>query len=486
MFKLTRKNRKNLFLILCIFALIYLYQNDTIETYMIDYAKQPFKYRIAEKHWKQAHDYKMKELSENAYYNFDGSYIANPKDTLFPKDVQEVKDIINDARTTKRKIRVSGGHHTFSDISITNDIIIRTFNFKDVLKLDKQRMRVTVEAGILLEELNIYLYENGLSLPVLPSIQYQSIGGCIATSTHGSNSYLGSMSSLIKDITIIQANGLMKTYYGPDDDFPGDQFFSALITNLGCLGFIYSVTLQCEPLFIIEHTKRETSWRKFLEDFQALREAYEYLQVYIWPFSDRDNNCELYLRRKVRLKDIDRKELERENDRKYLPIKQVKQMRNYSHLILTRNQESGFYTESEYCLDLKHMVPAVREAMNLLKSYQINFNYTTKYPILLRFAKGDNSLIGLNSGRTNNFYINTYNDGHLFKDDLVIKFFQDLELLMVEDFDGRPHYGKKNWLDAGKMDKLYGQRFRQFQKVRRQLDPFRLFSNDFINRLFGT
>ena len=185
------------------------------------------------------------DLRKNAYITFDGQHIAKPKDVYFPETLDDIKEIIKNNQG--RKIRVSGGSHTFNDISISNDIIIKMFNMKNVLDLNENDKTVTVESGIILGELNLFLEKNDLSLHVLPAISYQSLGGVLATSSHGSNSSTGSMSSAIEEITMVLADGEVKTFNKNDDDF------KAFNTSLGALGVIYSVKIRCNPIYAVDH-----------------------------------------------------------------------------------------------------------------------------------------------------------------------------------------------------------------------------------------
>ena len=455
-------------IIVIILFFLYLYSSKIEETYKINYSNPPFKYKLSKLHWQQAHLGHMNKLKSNSYYNFDGSFIANPKDTYFPRTIQEVKDIIKTAYMTTRRIRVSGSHHTMSDISISDDIIIKTYYFKNILNLDVHQKQITIECGLTLEDLNLYLTQNNLALSVLPSIQYQTIAGCIATSTHGSNN---NMASLIKDITLIQANGLMKTFYSSDKEF------DALTTSLGCLGFIYSITLQCTELFAIKHIKTEMMWLNVLKNFDILQSNNQYWQVYIWTNkSPNSKNCDVYKRRKVSLDEI---------DDKHLSIRNVIEKTALSYQILTDNQESALYTGVEYCLKLENLVEGVANFMTLIKDFQLQFGYRTSYPVIIKFGKKDNSLLGLSSQRNDVFYISTYNDGYQHDNDLLVKLFQELEILMINKFNGRPHYGYKNWLDTGKMQDLYGSNLDKFRIIRDKLDVKRVFSNDFVDRVIG-
>ena len=113
-----------------------------------------------------------------SYRTDDGSFKIVSKNTYHPTSLKEIIKIIKDSQG--RKIRVSGGDHTFNDISISPDITIRTDNLRKVLNIDKIRKQITVESGITLLELNKVLQKNGLALKILPAIPFQCIGGALS------------------------------------------------------------------------------------------------------------------------------------------------------------------------------------------------------------------------------------------------------------------------------------------------------------------
>lgn len=436
----------NPIIILSILVLFFFLWNSDREN--LDYAKQKFKYKEAKKNWDFTHDNMYDKLSKHPYITFDLNHKANPDNVYFPKTLKECQDIIK----SSKKIRVSGGHHTFNDISISDDTIIRTYNLKKILKLDKKKKQVTVEAGILIDELNIYLEKNKLSLYVQTAIAYQCLGGVIAVSAHGSRLDKGSFSSMIVDITMILGNGKVKTYNKKDSEF------LALKTNLGCLGMIYSVTLQCVDLFNVEHTRVKMSLENFLEQVDDLRKKNEFLQCYYFPFKD-DKNCTVYLRK-------------------------IKKSGEVSHKALTKNLEASYYTEIELGVDFKDWRKALKDIDKQVKEYREKHNYRSIYSILIRFTGKDDALLSLSNNR-NTVFFNQFNVGSLSDDPLLNRYFKDFQDMMINKYKGRPHYGKKIYLDQSQMKKIYGNNVNKFNQVRNKLDPGRKFSNDYINRILG-
>jgi len=436
---------------------------------------QKFNYPEAKKSWDRAHFQFVKDADMYSYYSFDGAYKVKSKDVFFPKTVKEIQKIVKDNQG--RKIRASGGHHTFNDISISNDIIVRTTLLKKILNLDKEKGQIIVESGITLDELNIYLQKNGLSISILPAIPYQCIAGALSTSSHGSTYKFGSMASMIIDMQIVKSDGSIVKIK------KGDYEFEAVMTNLGCLGVIYSITLQCEPLFAIKHIRKIMKIKDFLNDYEELQKKYEFLQAYMWPFK-KGEICTVYMRERIDLqtKDYDKILEEAKKTRgKGLKITRT----DFSHKVLTKNLEASMYTEIEIGVPLKNIKEAVMDTIQLHKEYKEKHGYDTKYSILVRFTNADkDSLLSMASGR-DTVFIDLFNNASLTNDPTLNKFFKAFEDLMYKKYNGRPHYGKKNYLTNKKMKKLYGINLEKFNEIKKSMDPQGMFTNDYIKRLLG-
>src|SRR3989304_967694 len=151
---------------------------------------------------------KVIKQQKYSYLSYDGNFKITAKNTYYPKSLKEIQDIIK--KSKNRKIRASGGRHTFNDISLSDDIIIRTINLDEVLSINKTLKQVTVESGCTLLKLSQYLEKENLSLPMFPAIPFQTVAGVIGTGSHGSRQDKGSFSSIVIDLTMVLADGTIR------------------------------------------------------------------------------------------------------------------------------------------------------------------------------------------------------------------------------------------------------------------------------------
>ena len=164
-----------------------------------------------------------------------------------PATVHELKLIIENARRNNKKIRVVGYGHSASDLCLTSDYLVSMKKFNKVLSVNTKACTAHVEAGITLKKLAEQLECGGLSIPVLPTIADVSVGGVMATGTHGSGINYYVLSHYVVEIELLTASGEIKKLSPLNDA----DLFKAAQVSLGALGIIISVVLQCEPFSLL-------------------------------------------------------------------------------------------------------------------------------------------------------------------------------------------------------------------------------------------
>ena len=72
---------------------------------------------------------------------------------------------------------------------------------------------------------------------------------------------------------------------------------------------------------------------------------------------------------------------------------------------------------------------------------------------------------------------------HRFWREDHVPYFREVDALM-RSFEGRPHWGKLHFQDAGSLARVYP-RLGDFVAVRDRLDPDRRFGNDYLQAVLG-
>ncbi|KAJ9455880.1 L-gulono-1 [Diplonema papillatum] len=184
--------------------------------------------------------------------NFNGAHVSYPRKIHLPHSEWQVRRIVKRASAQGHRVRVVGGSgHTWGDLSTSDEgqVVIDMQNFNRVLRVDKRLKQVTVQSGLVVHALVEHLHPLGLALQGMGAIDLQSIGGVIATGTHGSNVNTStSFSDQVVRLTLMDSNG------GTHRLCRGDPHFTAAKTNLGMLGVVLEVTLQLTDQFYIHES----------------------------------------------------------------------------------------------------------------------------------------------------------------------------------------------------------------------------------------
>ena len=117
-----------------------------------------------------------------------------------------------------------------------------------ILSIDPESLTVTVEAGVLREELNRRLHEHGLLFPVDPGAN-ATLGGMAGTNASGANALLyGSFREQVLELEVVLSDGrVLKLGSGARKNSSGYDLKNLFVGSEGTLGIITELTLRAYP-----------------------------------------------------------------------------------------------------------------------------------------------------------------------------------------------------------------------------------------------
>ncbi|MFV2039146.1 MAG: FAD-binding protein [Acidimicrobiales bacterium] len=177
--------------------------------------------------------------------NWGRNQVAVPADTVRPRTEDQLRDVIGRGVAERRRVKVVGSGHSFTDIACTDGLHIDVGAIDAVHDVDMTRNQVTVGAGIVLRELNRRLWDLGLSIPSLGDIDAQTLAGATSTGTHGTGGRYQCISAAIVGARVVTSDGTALEI--SEEQRP--DLLAGLRVGLGALGVITSLTLRCEPAF---------------------------------------------------------------------------------------------------------------------------------------------------------------------------------------------------------------------------------------------
>jgi xylitol oxidase len=135
---------------------------------------------------------------------------------------------------------VLGSRHSFNDIADAEELLVLD-GLPGEAAVDHDAGTVTVPAAMRYGELAGRLRAQGLALANLASLPHISVGGAVATATHGSGDANGNLATAVAGLELVCGTGELLTAARGDPDFDG------LVVSLGALGAVTRLTLDVEP-----------------------------------------------------------------------------------------------------------------------------------------------------------------------------------------------------------------------------------------------
>jgi alditol oxidase len=181
-----------------------------------------------------------------------------------PASIEEVRRLV----ARGRRVRALGARHSFSGIADSPGELIDLGNLAPDYRIDPEQRTVTVGAGVTYGALAGHLQQAGWALHNMASLPHVTVGGAIATGTHGSGDRLGNLATAVAALEMVGAGGDVLTLRRADPGFDG------AVVALGALGVVTRVTLDIEPSFTVRQDAFEgLEWDALLSDLDGVMSA---------------------------------------------------------------------------------------------------------------------------------------------------------------------------------------------------------------------
>jgi alditol oxidase len=171
--------------------------------------------------------------------NWAGNHTYRAQRVVRPTSSEELQELVAGAE----RVRALGSRHSFTDLTDTDGVLVSLADLPSDLALDQPAGTVTVGAGQDYGAVAAAIEERGWALANLASLPHISIGGAVATGTHGSGDRLGSLAAAVAAIELVGPDGEARWLARGDDGFEGS------VVALGALGVVTRLTLDIEPSY---------------------------------------------------------------------------------------------------------------------------------------------------------------------------------------------------------------------------------------------
>jgi len=427
------------------------------------------------------------------WVNWAGDQVCRPARILRPRSREELAAAVGAAASAGEKVRVAGSGHSFTEAALTEGTMLRLEALAGVLDADRASGLVRVGGGTVLADLNRELARLGLAMENLGDIDRQTISGAISTGTHGTGAGLRNISAQVEGLELVLGDGSVRHLNTATDS----DLLRAARVGVGALGAISAVTLRCVPAFNLLRVDSPHPREEVLDSFQQRADAHDHFELFTFPYA----NSALVLERNrldgpprprgraaAYLNDIVLENWALEAlaaTGKAIPslipalsrlagrLASGSRTSDRSDRVFV-NERRVRFTEMEYALPREHGPEAARRVIKWVRANR----YPVFFPIEMRVSAGDDASLSPAHGRDT-----AYVAVHQYRGMEWRPYFEAVEAIM-DSYGGRPHWGKRHFQTAATLAPRYPA-WEEFQRARGILDPRRVFSNEYTDRVLG-
>lgn len=232
----------------------------------------------------------LSACTPRTWKNAGGNMQVTPQERAFPSSARALIELVQGAEARGARVRMTGSGHSFSDVAVTDEVLLGPSCLDDVLPIDGAQLRtdvpakagralVRVQSGTTIRQLNQRLWASGRSLQNLGGYDGQTIVGAAITGTHGSGLDHGPIVSQVVSLQVVTTGGELLQVeptsgvtdparfvdHLPEDPsvrirlVQDDDVFNAVSVSLGCMGIVYAVVLEVETRFWLRERRTLTT-----------------------------------------------------------------------------------------------------------------------------------------------------------------------------------------------------------------------------------
>ena len=185
--------------------------------------------------------------------NYSGTHTINPRCLRVPASVNAVERLLREAQKNNLKIRPVGRYLSPNGLASSDGMLSLALCDK-ILHVDKKRKQVTVEPGVIIEDILKALKSYNMTLANFSSIKEQQIAGWTQVGAHGTGAQLPTVDEMVVHMKIATPNLGTLELSRDTTSVVDSEIFRLARCGLGSIGVITEMTLQCTDY----HWLRET------------------------------------------------------------------------------------------------------------------------------------------------------------------------------------------------------------------------------------
>ena len=217
----------------------------------------------------------MKQNNNGTWVSWNENVTHNYKSLYKITTEEELQKVIKNSE----KIRVFGSKQSSADIASGLETLVDITTYNKILSFNDSEHTVTVQSGVILGDLLDAIEAKGWCIPCLPDINTITIGGALATGTHGTSGKL--LCEYMTDCSIVLADGSLKRINEKD------EMIDAVRVSLGVLGVMSEITFKCEPIYTLHVKEGPEDDSEWLPKIKERLQKHDFLRILWLPHTDK-------------------------------------------------------------------------------------------------------------------------------------------------------------------------------------------------------
>ena len=432
----------------------------------------------------------MNQNNNGTWVSWNENLTHNYKTLYKISSEKELQDIVRNSE----KIRVFGNKQSSSDIASGAATLIDIKPYNQVLSYSDSEKTITVQSGIILGDLIEAIEAKGWCIPCLPDINTITIGGALATGTHGTSGKL--LSEYIKNCSYILADGSIKEISAKD------QLMDAFKVSLGVLGVLSTVTFQCESIYTLHIKEGPENDKEWLPKIKERLKKHDFLRILWLPHTNKGYvitgdkiNPELQIKEELGSPFLRHRR------------KASKILYKYTHIfpwftaIANKLLYKGFFSGTKEhkgslyqatvtksrgsTLELAEWTIGLEEFPKVFEELKTEINkWSNKsfihIPMDIRFVYKDNSWLSY-AYKKDTVTMGCVSRNAASADSYEA--FKSIEKIFLK-YGGKPHWAKRFKAKDSELSNVY-EKWDDFKLLRKKLDPTNKFLNPYLTELFN-
>ena len=420
--------------------------------------------------------------NENLTYNYKSLYKITSE--------EELQEII--AKTDK--IRFFGTKQSSADIAAGLETLIDITTYNKIISYNETAQTITVQSGVILKDLIEAVETKGWCMPCLPDINTITVGGALATGTHGTSGKL--LCEYVTSCTLVLADGSLKVIND------GEELIDAVRVSLGALGVMSTITFKCEPIYTLHIKEGPENDNEWLPKIKERLIKHDFLRILWLPHTDKG-----YV---ITGDKIDPKtEIKEDLGPGYLKHRRNASiiLYKYSHIfpwitaVANKILAKGFFSSTKEHKGSLYQATVTKSRGSTLELAEWTIGLD-KFPQVFEELKTE-----INKWSNKSFIHIPMDVRFVYKDKSWLSYaynedtvtmgcvsrnaatadtyeaFRSVEKIFLK-YGGKPHWGKRFAAKNSELSKVY-EKWEDFKVLRQKMDPTNKFLNPYLTELFN-